>query len=392
MRSLGWVYMQNSIRHYCVGCGLCQSAGKATLKKDIKGFLHPKTMDSKWLSNICPVTNDQNDSSVWGPYDVLCYGWSTDFFVRKKASSGGVLTEIASYLLESGQVDGVLHTCMAKDAPTKTTSCISFSREELIEHCGSRYSISHPLLEINRLDKRKRYCFIGKPCDVVALRRFQRIQPEWNDIIPFVFSFLCAGQPSEDAQKTLLKTMNCDKCECIDLTYRGNGWPGFVTARTSKNKTYELDYNTAWGGILGRDIMPACRFCNDGIGIMADIACGDGWYFTEEGKPDFSERNGRNIIFVRNQKGANVIDGAIHHQRIEVEETDETTAKLQIIQKYQFIRRCTMFEKILALKLLCRSHPKYNLMKCRELSRYVDLSLRKEVFFGTVKRIIKGKA
>lgn len=383
--------MKSNISKYCVGCGLCQSVGKATLIPDDKGFFHPQTGDSEWLKEVCPIASDNNDAKIWGEYKSLYYGWSTNEGIRKKASSGGVLTELAAYLLETDQVDGVLHTCMNPKEPTKTVPCVSYTREEITSRCGSRYSISHPLLELEGLDKSKRYCFIGKPCDVVALRRFQSIQPIWNEIIPFVFTFFCAGSPSEDAQKTLLQTMKCPENECIDLTYRGNGWPGFATARTSSNEIYQMDYDTAWGKILGRDVMPACRFCNDGIGILADVACGDGWYITEDGKPDFSEGNGRNIIFVRNQKGLQVIKGVVEHGEIVVEETTEESSCLQTIQKYQLIRRCTMYEKVLALKILCRPHPEYNLRNCRELSKNVDSKRRKDVFVGTVKRILKGK-
>ena len=383
--------MKSNISKFCVGCGLCQSVGKAKLETDSKGFSHPKSGDSDWLRNICPITYDGNDTKIWGGYKSLYYGWSTNELIRKKASSGGILTELASYLLETNQVEGILHTCMDSKNPTRTVPCISSTREEVISRCGSRYSISNPLIELERLDKKKRYCFIGKPCDVIALRRFQDIHPDWKNRIPFVFAFFCAGLPSEDAQKMLLQKMKCPDKDCIDLTYRGNGWPGFAIAKTSSKGLYKIDYDTAWGKVLGRDVMPACRFCNDGIGIMADVACGDGWYLTADKRPDFSERNGRNIVFVRNDKGQKVIDGAVMHGVIEVEETSEEASNLSTIQKYQFIRRCTMYEKVLALKILCKPHPEYNLHNCRELSKHVDSERRKDVFVGTVKRILKRK-
>ena len=383
--------MKKNIYNYCVGCGLCKSEGKASLKADSKGFLHPESGDSDWLKKICPITVTDNDSKIWGKYVSICYGWSTNEAIRKKASSGGVLTELAIFLLETKQVDGIIHTCMSTDNPTKTIPCISYSREEIINRCGSRYAISHPLIELSSIDKSKRYCFIGKPCDVIALRRFQSIQTEWNEIIPFVFSFFCAGLPSEDAQKELLKTMNCPEDDCVNLTYRGNGWPGFATAQTSSNKLLQIDYDTAWGKILGRDVMPACRFCNDGIGIQADISCGDGWYIKPDGTPDFSEGIGRNIIFIRNKKGEQVFSSAISQGRLEKEDTTEESSFLRNIQKFQFIRRCTMYEKVLALKLMLKPHPYYNLKMCRKLSTNVSSDKRREVFVGTIKRIVKGK-
>ncbi len=40
----------------------------------------------------------------------------------------------------------------------------------------------------------------------------------------------------------------------------------------------------------------------DGIGEMADVACGDAWYLTESGQADFSEHAGRNVILREQRK------------------------------------------------------------------------------------------
>lgn len=41
---------------------------------------------------------------------------------------------------------------------------------------------------------------------------------------------------------------------------------------------------------------------------MADISCGDAWYLTQEGKPDFSEHEGCNVVFVRSSAGEDVLN------------------------------------------------------------------------------------
>lgn len=54
----------------------------------------------------------------------------------------------------------------------------------------------------NLVETGKKYAFVGKPCDVSALRMLQvrKIEP-WTEQITYMFSFFCAGQPSEDANK-----------------------------------------------------------------------------------------------------------------------------------------------------------------------------------------------
>ena len=133
----------------------------------------------------------------------------------------------------------------------------------------------------------KKYAFIGKPCDVTVLKNFQKLNPIIAEMIPITMSFFCAGLPRIDAQKKLLEEMGCNG-RVVSLRYRGNGWPGYATVNLENGKQCKMDYNTSWGKILGRDIMKMCRFCLDGIGEMADIACCDVWYLTEDNKPNFT--------------------------------------------------------------------------------------------------------
>ena len=97
---------------------------------------------------------------------------TADEVLRRQAASGGSLTKIASYLLESKKVDAILHICALSENPTETEICISTSMEELLRICVSRYAISHPLSSISELDVNKKYAFIGKPCDVTVLKNF----------------------------------------------------------------------------------------------------------------------------------------------------------------------------------------------------------------------------
>lgn len=141
--------MKKYLEQYCVGCGLCEANNKAECFIDSNGFKHPKTGDEDWLKSICPAGGRQQElmdfGSIWGRSKAVYYGWSSDTEVRSIASSGGILTEVSSWLLEKHKVDGIIHTCADPKKPTRTITCISTSRDELIERCGSRYSISSPL-------------------------------------------------------------------------------------------------------------------------------------------------------------------------------------------------------------------------------------------------------
>lgn len=233
-----------------------------------------------------------------------CVTWSSDQQLRFSASSGGTITAISEYLLSKKLVDEIIHTCVSKQNQIKTEYTKSKRVEELRDKTGSRYTVSSPLIELLQcISPEKKYAVVGKPCDILVLRRYLEVHQELNKNIIYLISFFCAGVPSENANRKLLDHLKTNEQECRHLTYRGEGWPGFATAIDDNGNKHSMSYNDSWGKILGRDINKFCRFCMDGIGEFADISCGDAWYMEEDGTPDFNEHDGRNITFSRTKKG-----------------------------------------------------------------------------------------
>ena len=391
--------MANRYKEYCIGCGLCKSELQADMKKTESGFLKPSFNGSKeeqeFLQAVCPINgsrdNDREQVSIWDKRKGVYAGWAADAAVRRQASSGGVLTAISIYMLESGLVDAVIHVVADADNPAATKCQVSTTKEQIIAGCGSRYSISCPWLSLSScVEQGKKYAAIGKPCDIAALRNLKNLDSRYENII-YLLSFFCAGLPSAQANDKLLKELGCGMGNCVSLTYRGNGWPGYATAVDGEGKTHQMEYSKAWGGILGRDVHPYCRLCIDGIGVAADISCGDGWYMTEDGRePDFTEREGRNVVFTRTDAGEDLYQRAVAANVI-CSEIWEDMGQLRIIQKYQYTRRATMSAKVKAYKLFGRTVPKYDKKVLREYAKGISVKEKLRVFLGTGKRILQKK-
>ena len=105
----------------------------------------------------------------------------------------------------------------------------------------------------------------------------------------------------------------------------------------------------------------------DGIGEAADIACGDGWYI-KDGKPDFSEGEGRNLTFVRNEIGCKLIKDAEDSGYLVTEEWQDIE-QLKTIQKYQYTRRTTMNARLSAYHMCNRKTPRYDKKTLREYAK-----------------------
>lgn len=387
--------MKAYLSKYCVGCGLCGSMGKAALVRDERGYLHPQTGDEAWLKQICPAggaqTCQMEPQSVWGKIVGVYTAWACEPGVRRAASSGGVLTALAVYLLQNSLVDAVVHVGADEQAPSATRVFLSATPQQVMQRCGSRYAISHPLSALAGLDCSKRYALVGRPCDIAALRNLMRQDPGWEQTIPYTLSFFCAGMPSVPAQERLLAELGCDKEHCISLQYRGNGWPGRTVAVDDQGHTHSMDYNSSWGHILGRDLMDMCRYCLDGIGELADVSAGDDWYRLPDGTPDFSEHEGRNILFARTERGNNLIRRATRDGALHLEPCPDYAVGLPLIQKYQHERRATMAAKLLALRLLGKPAPRYRPAAYLPYARHVPRQTHLQVFKGMIKRGLKGK-
>lgn len=384
---------------YCCGCGLCAGVKHAPFIKDVKGFYHGVEHDDAihaFFTQVCPAGGAQcarqDAASIWGKTLGTYTAYSKNEIVRHKASSGGVLTELCRYLLDTKTVDAVLHTGEDPQNPIATVLLCSTTADELMRGCGSRYTSSSPLLDIGAyLESNKRYAFVGKPCDVTALRNYAKIDERVNQRFPYMFSFLCAGAPSEKANQKLLSRMGCGADDCVTLRYRGDGWPGYAKATDRDGNEYTLPYSVAWGEILGRDTRLICRFCLDGIGEMADISCGDAWYLDGDQKPVFTEADGRNIVFCRTEAGQKLWNAVYEKQYVAAEDFQQNMDEIRYMQPYQYTRRASMHSSLVALKLVHKEIPKYDMALLRQYAKNMDFLSKSRRFFGVLKRYLQGK-
>ena len=377
---------------YCCGCGLCNNFVEG--KYDERGYFRPdqKQLKEKFDTSCC-YCNCQDSSvseQIWGDYKSLYYGYSLNDDVRKKASSGGVITEIACYLLKSKKVDFVIHIKTSDSSPIKSEVAYSATEDDVVKNCGSRYNASSALVDIlNKIEKGKKYAVIAKPCDIKVLRNYLNANPELEDTILYLLTFFCGGTPSYQANLKLLSKMKIKEQDLDSFVYRGNGWPGMTTGVCRNGKVSQVEYEESWGQILGRDLQEMCRFCWDGVGSAADISCGDGWYL-ENGKPSFEENDGRNVIFSRTDKGEKLLAQMQSAGIINLEKETDSTVLIQM-QPGQYMRKAAMYSRVLAMRCMGKTVPKYTLKKIRPYSKKLSLKMNFKMFLGTVRRIMQGK-
>lgn len=345
----------------CLGCGLCEAiCGSCKMELDeTTGYYKPSFSEITQeellcISRSCPSINVENEkhlsSKVWGDLLNLYEASSVNKEIRKAASSGGVVTEVCSYLLETHIVDAILHvglvegSCLYNELKVSKTPC------DVLKNAASRYAPALTLNKIiNILDNSDAiYAFVGKPCDIVGVKNLIKVYPKYKNRIVFFISIFCAGMPSYNGTLELLKK-SFNKSKPIKIVYRGDGWPGFFKVDYSSGEAFKVSYNESWGNVLNRYLPFRCKICPDGIGLFADISVGDAWH-TLDGYPDFSEREGQSFVMIRTLLGQKIFNLMLESDRLVYRFLDMN--EISKMQYYQYQRRLLVGYRLIPVQIL----------------------------------------
>jgi coenzyme F420 hydrogenase subunit beta len=228
--------------------------------------------------------------------------------VRFHASSGGALSALGLYLLESGAVDFILHVAASRDLPTRSTSVLSFDAAQVMEASGSRYGPAAPLDDFRAvLDRGQPFAFIGKACDISAIRNYARFDPRVDQLLKYTLNFYCGGVSEFGKTMDYVRKIGLAENEVGHLRYRGDGCPGPMVIRSRAGETWNFSYNEMWEDEARWQLQFRCKICADSLGDLADITVADVW---PGGRPD-NEGIGYNGFIARTVRGHRLLGGAI---------------------------------------------------------------------------------
>jgi len=363
------------------------------------GFLRPaqrspnSESSEKLIAESCPGAVIEPWPRVgwvdpyWGPSLTVHTGFATDDAVRYRASSGGVVTALALHALKSKLVDRVVHVAPDPIHPTRNVIVVSSAAKDIVNGAGSRYAASDPLSQIDRiLAEGGTIAFIGKPCDVAALRALAKMDARVGRHIKLMLSFFCAGIPSARAASRVVKALGAPEADVSAFRYRGNGWPGFAVASINDGRDLKMSYSDSWGNYLSKEVQFRCKICTDGVGAHADIACADAWFGDDNGYPDFEEKDGRSLVVTRSATGAALLKSALEAAAISVEPVDFSA--IERMQPSQARRKRLLLSRLIALRLILRAVPRYAGTEVFSASRRAGIVENAKSFLGMLRRVV----
>jgi len=396
----------------CIGCGLCQSVATpdvVRMKKSANGFERPfvvgdlshETVDA--IYDTCPGTRieglperlvepDTKIDNVWGAWRRIAMSWAGEPEIRYEGSTGGVLTALGIYLLESGRVDFILHAKPGTNEPTFGERHISYTREDVIAGVGSRYGPTAPLIDMeDALSRNRPFAFIGKPCDISALRNYARHDTRVDELVKYWLTPVCGGFMAPGAMTRFLNITGIEPSEITRFRYRGRGCPGPTRIET-KDMVKELHYLDMWGDDESLWGLPfRCKICPDGIGEAADIAASDTWPGGSPNRIDSETDLGTNAIIARTKAGQELMEAAERDGALTID-YDITPDDMSIFQPHQMHKKYAVWARHQGIGDTGRIVPQTDRLRIAELAAEQPESTIAYQRDGTRWRVENGKA
>lgn len=295
----------------CLGCGLCVSkCPKQCIymqSEGALGHLFPKINQSNCIDcglcqKNCPALHRPEFNSPLAAYAA----WSKDMDDYQSSTSGGAASVLSQYVIEQG---GIVYGCtMLPDIEVKHIRVDK--KKDLNKLKGSKYVQSDVIGVYSQLkkdvDESRLVLFIGTPCQVAAVKKLFKIQPE-NLIL---VDLICHGVPSVELLKQhVSKIANYPHYDNIifrDGTY-------IVEVVVDENIVYRQPYNkprykdfyinSFYDGYTYRESCYKCPYAQPQR--ISDITIGDFWNLGKIMPADSipEHRYGCSLIMPSTEKG-----------------------------------------------------------------------------------------
>ena len=237
--------------------------------------------------------------------------------LRKNGQSGGAAIAIASALLESGEINGVLSTEMPKDGTLRPVSRIVRKQEELFQTQGSKY-VPIPWAEaLRELDpEQDRIAVIGIPCQFRSLSNaLQTVRKKWANSITLKIGLVCEGVLSYHVLDHIFALSSISREECAEYRFKSkipNGWPGDGRAVLFDGQAVFVP-NRIRTGCKNAFRPLYCQMCFDKVNVLSDVVCADPWGIN-------TNKEGHTVVLVRTPKGLDALNKAVKSGFLDVEE------------------------------------------------------------------------
>lgn len=244
-------------------------------------------------------------------------GHACDEEVRAKGQSGGVVSALLLFLLESDRVDAALVTAMPSDGSLRPKPFLARTKLEILAAQGSKYCPVAANAALSDLSADERVAAVGVSCQIHGIHRLAQLANPLARSIQYTIGLFCNRTLLYTCIDRMAQDAGLSMGEIAGLEYRSkarSGWPGEVCFHLDSGD--ERFYPPS-PRIRHKDSFtpPRCRLCFDKMNICGDLSVGDPWGVSESTR-------GESVVIARNDKALALLDSARHQGYVKLRQID----------------------------------------------------------------------
>ena len=355
----------------CVNCGLCKVVCKfdaIKMERNKYGELNPvinkdKCRNCGQCSNVCPMDRDKllsiaeklsemETPHTHGLENAKYYvAWDKDTEQRLKCCSGGAVTKLASYLMEQGKIDGMIHTerLWGHRGDLHYGARLSTTVEEIREHVSSSYQSIDFSDVLKQLEKGKTYFMTGTPCVIRGVKDLLLRSHDFDGVKIMNCALVCSHNTNAQIIDFLTEINDLCDTDLWSVNIRAKD-STIIDANNFKNLIYTKEgkvllnknrFDSGWAEIWRAYYfaMNSCLYCPDFWGAEADISVKDAW-----GKWADEDPKGKSMLIIRDKELLQeFLKSGLEYEEIDYETMSEHQKQTPIFKQTNAIYKLTEF-------------------------------------------------
>jgi len=248
--------------------------------------------------------------SELGVYQSLAIGHARDSVIRVGGSSGGVVTALLLWLLETGAATGAITVGYSAEDPLAAVPVLCRTPEQVVQSTQSKLMLTAQNVALAEAEPGDRLVMVGLPCQVTGLRKAQVFENLFDSVI-LVLGLCCMSNYSPEATRFVVEeVMRVPAAEVSAMSFREGDWPGNVTVTTREGRRHSLPFLEA-AGFYAMFRPYRCTVCLDWSAELSDVSFADYWI-----DPD---KRGFSSVIIRSDAGRELLRQAEAAGRIHME-------------------------------------------------------------------------
>jgi coenzyme F420 hydrogenase subunit beta len=200
---------------------------------------------------------------------------------------------------------------MNPNNPLEPQAFIAKTRGELVDASKSKYCPVATNTCLNQaLKEDGKYALVGLPCHINGVRKAETVLKSLENKIVLKLGLLCSHTVDFEGISFLLKKLGVNENKVHSLSYRGQGWPGYLVIETTGNGKISVplvgSWHAYWPLFSSFFFTPMrCTMCPDQAAELADLSFGDAWLPEMRG-----DRKGVSVVISRTSRGQQLLEAA----------------------------------------------------------------------------------